>query len=152
MIERYIRLVVVFALVLTFMVARCCGVVFTGNRFADVFLHINEPHLLACCFCFWSLLRGLPWPSWVMLAVALPLGVLGSVVSPWPVQGTSGVLFALSGIVLAYYYTNKRFLQSVALSIVFATAVFPRSIVVHAVPLVLGFVVALIVKSWKYHR
>ena len=146
-VEKYIRLALVYSLVSVFLVELASRRMYTGNRILDVFCHANMWHLLLCCFVLWYILRGWPWPSWKMLSVGIAYAVAGAVLSPWPVEGTSGIVCAVTAIQLAYAPSRKNIVM-VAVSMVLCTVINPLSVVVHMVPFALGLLTAFIVRRY----
>lgn len=146
-VEKYIRLALVYSLVFIFLVELASRRMYTGNRILDVFCHANIWHLMLCCFVLWYILRGWPWPSWKMLLAGTAYAVAGAVLSPWPVEGTSGIVCAVTAIQLVYA-SSKQNITMVALSIALCTAINPLSVVVHMVPFALGLLTAFIVKRY----
>lgn len=146
-VEKYIRLALVYSLSFIFLVEQCTHRMYTGNRVLDVFCHANMWHLLLCCFVLWHILRGWPWQSWKMLAVGIVYAVAGAACSPWPVEGTSGIVCAVTAMQLVYAPSKKNIIM-VTVSLALCTAINPLSVVVHMVPFVLGLLTAFIVKRY----
>lgn len=146
-VEKYIRLALAYSLSIIFLAEQCAGRMYTGNRVFDVFCHANIWHLLLCCFVLWYILRGWPWPSWKMLAIGLVYAVAGAVLSPWPVEGTSGIVCAVTAIQLVYAPSKQNIIM-VTVSLALCTVINPLSVVVHLVPFVLGLLTAFIVKRY----
>jgi membrane associated rhomboid family serine protease len=146
-IEKYIRLALAYSLALVFLVEQCTGRMYTGNRILDVFCHANIWHLWLCCFVLWYILRGWPWSSWKMFVMGVVYAVTGAVLSPWPVEGTSGIICAVTAIQLVYA-PSRRNVTMVAVSMVLCTIINPLSVVVHMVPFALGLLTAFIVKRY----
>ena len=146
-VEKYIRLALVYSLSFIFLVEQCAGRMYTGNRILDVFCHANIWHLLLCCFALWYILRGWPWPSWKMLLIGIVYAVVGAVLSPWPVEGTSGIICAITATQLVYAPTKRNIIM-VAASMVLCTVINPLSVVVHMMPFTLGLLTAFIVKRY----
>jgi hypothetical protein len=73
--------------------------------------------------------------------------VAGAVLSPWPVEGTSGIICAVTAIQLVYA-PSKRNITMVAVSLALCTVINPLSVVVHMVPFALGLLTAVIVKRY----
>lgn len=146
-VEKFIRLALVYSLALVFLVEQCTGHMYTGNRVLDVFCHANIWHLLLCCFVLWYILRGRPWPSWKMLLAGVAYAVAGAVLSPWPVEGTSGIICAVTAIQLVYAPSKQNIIM-VTVSLALCTVINPMSVVVHMVPFALGLLTAFIVKRY----
>ena len=125
-VEKYIRLALVYSLAFIFLVEQCAGRMYTGNRILDVFCHAN---------------------MWHLLLVGIVFAVAGAVLSPWPVEGTSGIICAVTAIQLVYAPT-KRNITMVAVSLALCTVINPLSVVVHMVPFALGLLTAFIVKRY----
>lgn len=136
---RHIRKIVVFSLVFIYSVEIASGVVFTGCHLLDIFMHGNVFHLFLCCYCLWEMLHDWPLKNLHMLAVGVGAAALAAYLSPTPFQGTSGIVFALTGLRLSAYPTRRNCV-AVLSAFVVCTVAQPLSWCVHGVPLLLGFI------------
>ncbi len=137
--QRHIRKIVVFTLVCIYSVEVASGVKFTGNHFLDIFMHGNVFHLFLCCYCLWELLHDWPLRNIHMLFFGIASATLATYLSPTPFQGTSGIVFALTGLRLSAYPTRRNYMLVIS-SFSVCTLVQPLSWCVHGVPLLLGFI------------
>lgn len=146
-VEKYIRLALTYSLAFIFLVEQCTWHMYTGNKVLDVFCHANVLHLWLCCFALWYILHGWPWPSWKMFLIGVVYAVAGALLSPWPVEGTSGIICAVTAIQLVYAPSRKN-VTMVAISMILCTVINPKSVVVHMMPFALGLLTAFIVKRY----
>lgn len=136
--QSLIKKLIIFPLVFIYSIEVASGVKFTNSPFLNIFMHGNVFHLFLCCFCFWSMLNNKPLTNTHMLSVGLVTATIATYLSPYPFQGTSGILFAITGIMLSAYGTKGNYAR-VLLAAGFCTAIQPTSWCVHLIPLVIGF-------------
>ena len=90
-----------------------------------------------------------PMSNTHMLLVGLVSATVGMYMSPTPFQGTSGIIFTITGLLLSAYQTRGNYIR-VAVATAICTAVQPSSWCVHIVPLVIGFVYYRILKTARH--
>lgn len=146
--DKYVGAAVVLVITAVYMVEECFGARYTSSPALNVFCHVNLLHLILCSWGFLVSLKGTPWPSWVMLVWAWLFASLAAYLSPQPFQGTSGVVFAVTGMVLAKYPTRDN-ICAVGIAATGCTMIQPASWCVHLVPLALGFALSLTVKHYE---
>ena len=146
--QRHIRKIVIFPLVFIYSLEIASGVKYTSVPFFNIFMHGNVFHLFLCCYCLWEMLVNRPMSNTHMLLVGLVSATVGMYLSPTPFQGTSGIIFTITGLLLSAYPTSGNYIR-VAVATAICTAVQPSSWCVHIVPLVLGFVYYRILKSLR---
>lgn len=136
--QRHIRKILIFLLVYIYSAEIASGVKYTDIPFVNIFMHTNLVHLAMCCYCFFAMLNNKPLKNIHMLAVGLVCATMATYLSPYPFEGTSGIIFTITGIMLSAYPTKNNYIR-VGIATAFCTAVQPSSWCVHIIPLVLGF-------------
>ena len=104
--QRHIRKIVIFPLVFIYSLEMASGVKYTSVPFFNIFMHGNVFHLFLCCYCLWAMLVNRPMSNAHMLLVGLVSATLGMYLSPTPFQGTSGIIFTITGLILSAYPTS----------------------------------------------
>lgn len=137
--QKQIKKIIIFPLVFIYSVEIASGVKYTDSPFLNIFMHGNVFHLFLCCYCIWAMLNNNPLSNTHLFFVGLVFATLATYLSPCPFQGTSGIVFAMTGILLSAYTTRENFLR-VLIASAFCTIIQPTSWCVHIVPLFLGFV------------
>lgn len=146
--QSLLKKLIIFPLVFIYSLEVASGVKFTESQFVNIFMHGNVFHLFLCCFCFWSMLENKPLANAHMLIVGLSAAILATYMSPYPFQGTSGIIFAITGIMLSAYNTKDNYLRVLSISTI-CTIVQPTSWCVHIIPLIIGFLYYRIINKIK---
>lgn len=142
MIESHIRRIILFFIVGVYSVEIASGMRFTSIPAVNIFMHANLVHLALCAYCLWAVLERRPLSNIHMLSVGLFCATVATYLSPYPFEGTSGIIFAITGIRLAAYPLRSNYVR-VAIATAICTAIQPTSWCVHGLPLLLGYL---------YHR
>lgn len=128
-----VRIVSIIVLIVVF-----CFVRTPQGILGNQFIHANIFHLACNCIALWAVLgRGIATDI-VTLMLAWCLGFIGFCLSPAPVVGVSGIVFASIGLQAERFLKSMRNVATIAICLLMGLIVPDISVVAHLVPFVLG--------------